>query len=63
MKYQVLFSLKNNEKGFMNVVCRSRDGALRVNINALTKIRLKCGMPSIALPTDMMRERERNRDK
>ena len=25
MKYQVLFSLKNNEKIFMNVVCCSRD--------------------------------------
>ena len=25
MKYQVLFSLKNNEEIFMNVVCCSRD--------------------------------------
>ena len=25
MKYQVLFSLKNNEKIFINVVCCSRD--------------------------------------
>ena len=25
MKYQVLFSLKNNENVFMNVVCYSRD--------------------------------------
>ena len=25
LKYQVLFSLKNNEKIFMNVVCCSRD--------------------------------------
>ena len=25
MKYQVLFSMKNNEKVFMNVVCCSRD--------------------------------------
>ena len=25
MKYQVLFSLKNNEKEFMNIVCWSRD--------------------------------------
>ena len=25
MKYKVLFSLKNNEKVFMNVVCCSRD--------------------------------------
>ena len=25
MKYQVLFSLENNEKVFMNVVCCSRD--------------------------------------
>ena len=30
MKYQVLFSLKNNEKVFINVVCCSRDCALRV---------------------------------
>ena len=30
MKYQVLFSVKNNEKLFMNVVCCSCDGALRV---------------------------------
>ena len=32
MKHQVLFSLKNNEKIFMNVVCCSRDWRLRVNI-------------------------------
>ena len=32
MKHQVLFSLKNNEKMFMNVVCCSRDWGLRVNI-------------------------------
>ena len=33
MKYQVLFSLKNNDKVFMNVVCCSRLlGALRINI-------------------------------
>ena len=25
VKYQVLFSLKNNEKVFMNVICCSRD--------------------------------------
>ena len=25
MKYQILFSLKDNEKVFMNVVCCSRD--------------------------------------
>ena len=25
MKYQVLFSLKNNEKVFKNVICCSRD--------------------------------------
>ena len=25
MKYQVLFSLKNNEKVFINVICCSRD--------------------------------------
>ena len=28
MKYQVLFSLKNNEKTFINVVCCSPIGAL-----------------------------------
>ena len=31
MKYLVLFSLKNNEKVFINVVCCSLIGALRVN--------------------------------
>ena len=31
MKYQVLFSLKNNEKAFINIVCCSLIGALRVN--------------------------------
>ena len=32
MKYQALFSLKNNEKVFVNVVCCSRDcWRLRVN--------------------------------
>ena len=30
MKYQILFSLKNNEKVFINVVCCSIDRALRV---------------------------------
>ena len=30
MKYQVLFSLKNNENVIMNVVCCSRDWRLRV---------------------------------
>ena len=29
MKYQVLFSLKNNEKVFINVVCCSRDGGFK----------------------------------
>ena len=38
MKYQVLFSLKNNEKVFINVVCCSRDWhfkglTLVININ------------------------------
>ena len=31
MKYQVLFSLKNNDKVFMNVICCSVIGALIVN--------------------------------
>ena len=31
MKYQVLFSLKSNEKVFMNIVCCSRDWCLKVN--------------------------------
>ena len=30
MKYQVLFSLKNNEKVFINVVCCSRDWHFKV---------------------------------
>ena len=30
MKYQVLFSLKNNEKIFMNVVCCCRDWRFKV---------------------------------
>ena len=29
MKYQVSFSLKNNEKVFMNVVCCSCDGCFK----------------------------------
>ena len=33
MKYQVLFSLKNNEKVFVNVVCCSCDCTLRVKLN------------------------------
>ena len=32
MKYQVLFSLKTNEKIFINVVCCSRDWRLMVKI-------------------------------
>ena len=32
MKYQVLFSLKNNEKVFINVVCCSRDWCFKVVI-------------------------------
>ena len=31
MKHQVLFSLKNNEKVIINVICCSRDWRLRVN--------------------------------
>ena len=34
MKYQVLFSLKNNGKVFMNVVCCIVIGALRVKMTA-----------------------------
>ena len=37
MKHQVLFSLKNNEKIFMNVLCCSRDWRLRANDNFPTK--------------------------
>ena len=32
LKHQVVFSLKNNEKIFMNVVCCSRVGAWGVNV-------------------------------
>ena len=32
MKYHVLFSLKNNEETFMNVVCCSRDWRLWVKV-------------------------------
>ena len=35
MKYQVLFSLKNNGKVFINVVCCSLIGALRFKIRVL----------------------------
>ena len=31
LKHQILFSLKNNEKIFMNVVCCSRDWHFKVN--------------------------------
>ena len=31
MKFQVLFSLKNNEKVFMNVVCCSHDWQFKGN--------------------------------
>ena len=33
MKYQVLFSLKNNEKVFINVVCSSRDWRFKGKID------------------------------
>ena len=36
MKYQVLFSLKNNEEIFMNVICCNVIGALRVNVKYST---------------------------
>ena len=32
MKYQILFSLKNNEKVFINVACCSLIGTLRINV-------------------------------
>ena len=35
MKYQVLFSLKNNEKIFMDVVCCSRDWRLELILGQL----------------------------
>ena len=41
MNHQVLFSLKNNEKIFMNVVCCNRDWCLRVNAAVLIR-RLTC---------------------
>ena len=34
MKYHILFSLKNNEKVFMNVVLAVVIGALRVNVKS-----------------------------
>ena len=38
MKYQALFSLKNNEEIFVNVICCSCDsGALRVNSTTYTR--------------------------
>ena len=37
MKYQVLFSLKNNEKAFINVVCCSHDLVLSVHANKQCK--------------------------
>ena len=37
MKYQVLFSLKNNEKVFINVICCRHDWLFRVNINLQRK--------------------------
>ena len=40
MKYQVLSSLKNNEKIFMNVVCCSRDWRFKGNF---VKMVAKCG--------------------
>ena len=37
MKYQVLFSMKNNEKVFINVVCCSRDWhSLRVEESSIS---------------------------
>ena len=36
-KYQVFFSLKNNEKVFINVVCCSHDWRLKGYINRLTE--------------------------
>ena len=40
MKNQVLFSPKNDEKVFMNVVCCSRDWRLRVNADFFNNLRV-----------------------
>ena len=40
MKYQVLFSLKNNEKVYINVVCCSRDWHLRVKRTCIFQLSL-----------------------
>ena len=37
MKYQVLFSLKNNERVFINVVCCSRDCRFKNIVKAQAK--------------------------
>ena len=46
MEYQVLFSLKNNEKVFINVICCSRDWCFKgVKLElmlTLTAVRLCC---------------------
>ena len=41
MKYQVLFSLKNNEEIFINVVCCSRDWRFKRNV-----LNFQTAMPS-----------------
>ena len=43
MKYQVLFSLKNNEKVFTNVVCYSRDWRFKgqLTVSCFSEIILK----------------------
>ena len=38
LKYQVLFSLKNNVKRFMSAVCCSRDRPLRVKFRFLSQV-------------------------
>ena len=40
MKYQVLFSLKNNEKVYMNVICCSRGWCLKGQIFAYSESNL-----------------------
>ena len=48
MKYQVLFSLKNNEKVFINVVCYNCDWSLRVKTNWNTDMDLEIAFDAIA---------------
>ena len=47
MKYQVLLSLKNNEKVFISVVCCNCDWSLRVNTNWNTDMDLETALDAI----------------